>query len=127
MNEDTTYGSLDSLLTMGVDMDAPKEVHYTSVGKIHPWGEVKLLDDNGIEVLQGEVGVVYYRGPFGSGGYFRDLEMTLKSGGNLGINGWFNMEDLGRMDTEGNLMLVGRKKDLILRGGQNVYPAEIEG
>jgi non-ribosomal peptide synthetase component E (peptide arylation enzyme) len=121
------YGSLDSLLSMGVDMDAPKEVRYTSVGKIHPWGEVKLLDDNGIEVLQGEVGVVYCRGPFGSGGYFKDLEMTLKSWGELGINGWFNMEDLGRMDTEGNLMLVGRKKDMILRGGQNVYPAEIEG
>ena len=71
----------------------------------------------------GGVGEIWGRGPSCVSGYFRDPEATRKS---WTKDGWYTLGDLGRWDSDGNLVVVGRKKDMIIRGGQNIYPAEIE-
>jgi non-ribosomal peptide synthetase component E (peptide arylation enzyme) len=85
---------------------------------------IKLIDEGGQEAPEGEI---VYSGPTTSGGYHRDLDSTLKAWGSLGLEGSFRSGDLGKFDESGNLILVGRKKDVIIRGGQNIFPAEIEG
>lgn len=122
------YGAVDSSIVISIlDKNVPHEVRYRAVGNVANGNELKLLDDDRQEVASGEIGTVYVRGPSCCGGYFKNPEMTLERWAAMGLEGWFNMEDLGRFDEYGNLMLVGRKSDMILRGGQNVFPAEIEG
>jgi len=116
------YGGMDAGSLTSVSADDPVEVRRFSVGKAHPGNEIKLLDDNGKEVKPGEVGAVYFKGPTSVGGYYKDPEMTKEA---WGPNG-FNMGDLAKFDEKGNLYIVGRKKDIIIRGGFNVYPAEVE-
>ena len=70
-----------------------------------------------------EVGEIWGGGPSCASGYFQDAEATWEA---WTKDGWFRTGDLGRIDDQGNLIIVGRKKDMIIRGGQNVYPAEIE-
>lgn len=117
------YGGMDAGSIASVDTEDPLEVRRFSVGKPHPGNEVKLLDDDGNEVEVGEVGTVYFRGPTSVGGYFKDPEMTNEAWG----TGYFCMGDLGKKDDEGNLYIVGRKKDCIIRGGYNIFPTEVEG
>lgn len=116
------YGGMDAGSLTSVSADDPVEVRRFSVGKPHPGNEIKLLDDEGKEVSMGEVGTIHFRGPTSVGGYFKDPEMTKQAWG----SGWFNMGDLGKFDEQGNLYIVGRKKDIIIRGGFNIYPTEIE-
>jgi non-ribosomal peptide synthetase component E (peptide arylation enzyme) len=116
------YGGMDAGSLTSVSVDDPVEVRRYSVGKPHPGNEIKLLSDDGKEVPVGEVGTVHFRGPCSVGGYYKDPEMTKQAWG----SGWFNMGDLGKFDEKGNLYLVGRKKDIIIRGGFNIYPAEVE-
>ena len=93
-----------------------------SVGKPLSRTEVKLVDAEGKEVPVGEVGEICVRGPQVMKGYLRNLEETL-----LAIHdGWLYSGDLGRFDEEGYLYIVDRKKDMIIRGGENIYPIEIE-
>ena len=105
-------------------IDAPQEERLLSVGK-PPEGilEIKLVDDQGNEVPTGEVGEVWGRGPVCVSGYYKDPEATRQA---WTSDGWFKMGDLGKWDEKGNLVLVGRKKDMIIRAGQNIYPVEIE-
>lgn len=84
--------------------------------------ELKLLDDNGQEVPQGEVGEITTRGEQVMSGYWDMPEET----GKALKDGWLHTGDLGRIDEEGHLYIVGRKKDMIISGGQNIYPVEIE-
>jgi long-chain acyl-CoA synthetase len=95
----------------------------TSVGQIYPGIEVKLLGPGQQEVTDGEVGELYIRGPNVMKGYYRAPEETIKA---IDSEGWFNTQDLAKME-DGNLFIVGRTKELIIRFGFNVYPAEIEG
>jgi non-ribosomal peptide synthetase component E (peptide arylation enzyme) len=113
-------------MTFAVDLDAPKSERLSTQGKVAPWDEFKLLDENGKEVPRGEIGVLYWRGPTGTAGYYDDMERNLKIWGTLGMEGWFNTEDLAKVTEYGNVMLAGRISDMIQRGGQNVYPLEIE-
>ncbi|MDP2643757.1 MAG: AMP-binding protein, partial [Desulfobacterales bacterium] len=85
--------------------------------------EIKLVDSNGQEVKLGEVGRILLRGPSGASGYFADPEATRQK---WSPDGWYDMEDLGKFDEQGFLRIVGREKDIIIRGGQNIYPVEIE-
>ncbi len=62
-------------------------------------------------------------GPACAAGYFKDPEATWQA---WTRDGWFKLGDLGKFDEEGNLAIVGRKKEIIIRGGQNIYPIEIE-
>jgi acyl-CoA synthetase len=80
-------------------------------------------DNPDIEAATGEVGQIGGRGASLMLGYFDDQESTEKS---FNASGWFMTGDLGRLDEDGNLRITGRKKDVIIRGGHNIYPAKIE-
>ena len=116
------YGGMDAGSLTSVDVRDPLEVRRFSVGKPHPGNEIRLIDDDGREAPTGEIGAITFRGPTAVGGYFNDPETTRQAWG----TGYFNMGDLGKIDAEGNLYIVGRKKDVIIRGGYNIYPTEIE-
>ncbi len=94
----------------------------TSAGPAFPEVEVRLVGPDGKSVAEGETGELWARGPNVMKGYYRDPEETAAS---LDPEGWFNTRDLARME-HGNLFIVGRTKDLIVRSGFNVYPAEVE-
>jgi long-chain acyl-CoA synthetase len=93
-----------------------------SVGKPVPGVEVRLVDDHDREVPPGEVGEICVRGPNVMLGYYRMPEETAKTI----KDGWLRTGDIGRLDAEGYLYIVERKKDLIIRGGFNIYPREVE-
>ncbi len=117
------YGSVDAGGSLMHRIEDPQEVRLLTAGKPMRGVEVKLVDDNGKEVPRGSVGEVWVRGATFVSGYYKDPEATARA---WTADGWFQMGDLGRWDDGGNLVIVGRKKDMIIRGGQNVYPVEIE-
>ena len=93
-----------------------------SIGKINFYLKYKIVDDNGNEVKQGEVGELILKGPSVTPGYWRNPTATSESL----KNGWFYTGDLVREDEDGFLYVVDRKKNMFISGGENVYPAEIE-
>ncbi|MFC1930398.1 AMP-binding protein, partial [Chloroflexota bacterium] len=116
-------GASDFGGTMIPELDAPPETRFLTVGKGRAGTVFKIVDDSGREVKKGEVGEIWGTGPSAATGYFGDPETTWQA---WTKDGWFKTGDLGRIDEDDNLLLVGRKKDLIIRGGQNIYPPEIE-
>jgi len=118
-----SYGSVDfSGVSQGIPAD-PREVRLVTVGYPNPGNEIRLVDDSGKDVPEGEVGEVWGRGPTAVSGHFKDPASTET----VWKDGWCHMGDLGKFDSAGRLMIVGRKKEMIIRGGQNIYPAEVEG
>src|SRR5580704_1560760 len=93
-----------------------------SVGRVLPGVEVKIVGTDGNHVGQGEVGELSVRGPNIAKGYYRAPEETAAA---INSEGWFNTRDLARLEG-GHLFIVGRTKELIVRFGENVYPAEVE-
>ena len=93
-----------------------------SVGKPMLGVELRVVDDELRDVPAGGVGEVVYRGPNVMAGYHQQPEATREAF----AGDWFHSGDLARIDDEGYLWLVDRKKDLIVSGGENVYPAEVE-
>ncbi len=94
-----------------------------SIGKPLMFTEVRLVDEEGRDVADGEVGELLFRGPHVSRGYWNNPEATAAA---LDADGWFHSGDLARRDAEGFFYVAGRQKDMIISGGVNVYPAEIE-
>ncbi len=94
-----------------------------SVGFALPGVEVRICDEQGKHLAAGKVGVVEVRGPNVFNGYWR---MPEKTAAEFRDDGFFVTGDLGRLDGSGRLWLVGREKDLIISGGLNVYPKEVE-
>jgi long-chain acyl-CoA synthetase len=84
--------------------------------------ELRILDDSGAEVAAGEVGELVVRGPNVMKGYWRMPEATAQTI----VDGWLRTGDMARQDEDGFFYIVDRKKDLIIRGGYNVYPREVE-
>jgi acyl-CoA synthetase (AMP-forming)/AMP-acid ligase II len=101
-------------------VDAPR--NDTSIGPPFPGIEVKLVGPDRNPAPKGEAGELWVRGPNVMKGYYRAPEETAAV---IDSEGWFNTRDLARME-DGNLFIVGRTKDLIVRRGFNVYPAEVE-
>jgi long-chain acyl-CoA synthetase len=93
-----------------------------SVGSPLPFFEMKIIDDNGNVQPPGEVGEICGRGPIMMPGYYKRPDLTEQAI----VDGWLHSGDLGYMDEDGFLYLVDRKKDLIISGGVNVYPKDIE-
>ncbi len=93
-----------------------------SIGKAVPDIEVKIVDDNGREVPAGEAGEIITRGPHVMKGYFRRAQATVERV----RDGWLYTGDIGKKDADGYYYHLGRKDDMIITGGLNVYPAEVE-
>jgi long-chain acyl-CoA synthetase len=94
-----------------------------SVGRPVPVCEAKVVDDNGNALGDNEIGEIWLRGPNVIPGYWKNPTATEAAFG----GGWFRSGDLGYRDDEGFYYVVDRKKDVIIRGGENVYCAEVEG
>ena len=92
------------------------------MGKAHLSVEIRVVDENDNEMPAGEVGEVIFRGNNLMKGYYRDPGATEEAF----RGGWMHTEDLGRLDDEGFLYIVDRKKDMIITGGENIYPREVE-
>lgn len=103
--------------------DDPIEKRVETVGRAVPWVEIKLIDPDGRVVPIGEKGEVCTRGYSVMLGYWNDEEQTRET---IDEARWLHSGDLGIMDEEGYLKIVGRIKDMIIRGGENVYPREVE-
>jgi fatty-acyl-CoA synthase len=101
----------------------PLERRVDSVGRIHPHVEVKLLDERGRVVPRGTAGELCTRGYSVMLGYWEDEELTREA---IDEARWMHTGDLAVIDDEGYCSIVGRLKDMIIRGGENVYPREIE-
>lgn len=93
-----------------------------SVGVPVPGVEIKIFDDDDRELPQGEIGEIVVRGPNVMKGYYNDPESTAEAM----RSGWYHTGDMGRFDEDGYLYIVDRKKDMIIVGGINVYPSEVE-
>ncbi|MDZ4247623.1 MAG: fatty acid--CoA ligase family protein, partial [Dehalococcoidia bacterium] len=116
-------GAVDFGGTTIADPDNPLEKRVLTVGKPQSGTIIKIVHDNGSEVEKGEIGEIWGTGPACSSGYYQDPETTRQTWTD---DGWFRSGDLGRLDEDGNVIIVGRKKDVIIRGGQNIYPTEVE-
>jgi fatty-acyl-CoA synthase len=103
--------------------DDPLELRVSTVGQIHPHLEVKIIDDNGHVVTPGVAGELLTRGYSVMRGYWNDLERTADA---IDAAGWMHTGDLATLDEAGYCNIVGRVKDMVIRGGENIYPREIE-
>ena len=95
-----------------------------SIGRPVPGIELRLVDDNGEDVLVGDAGEIWIRGENVFAGYLHDAEATARV---LTRDGWLRTGDIAVVDDAGHLYMVDRAKDLIIVSGFNVYPAEVEG
>ena len=104
--------------------DDPIDARVGSVGRVHPHVEIKVVDpDSGLVVEQGVTGEFCTRGYSVMLGYWNEVEKTAQA---IDAAGWMHTGDLATMDEHGYANIVGRIKDMIIRGGENVYPREIE-
>jgi fatty-acyl-CoA synthase len=102
----------------------PPEVIAATVGRPFPLVEAKVVDiRTRKEQAPGHEGLVYIRGPYVMEGYYKKSKETREA---IDEEGWLNTGDLGKLDEKGNFTLTGRHKDLIMPGGENVSPAEVE-
>ena len=104
-------------------VDDPLERRVSTVGRIHPHVEVKIVDGDGRIVPVGQSGELCTRGYCVMRGYWEDEARTREA---IDASGWMHTGDLATIDAEGYCNIVGRVKDMLIRGGENVYPREIE-
>jgi 2,3-dihydroxybenzoate-AMP ligase/mycobactin salicyl-AMP ligase len=117
------YGSSEGPCTQ-TRYDDPEEVVFHTVGKpICPYDEYRVIDSNGNELPRGEEGELVVRGPTIFRGYYKSEVENKKA---FTPDGYYRTGDLARFDREGNLTLTGRKKDIIIRGGENISAKEVE-
>ena len=112
----TTYGLTEACSQVATALPETTFRKPGTVGKPLLFSELKLLDDDGKPVAANVVANVFVKGPNLMLGYL----------GKEPLDGWFNTGDLGYLDEEGDLFIVQRRRDLIVSGGENVYPAEVE-
>jgi long-chain acyl-CoA synthetase len=105
------------------DSSQPPPARLASAGRPHPFFELRIVGDDGHDVLTGEEGEIVVRGDTVMIGYWNQPEMTAEM---IDEDGWAHTGDVGRLDEEGYLYIVDRKKDMIVSGGFNVYPSEVE-
>jgi fatty-acyl-CoA synthase len=103
--------------------DDPLERRVTTVGRVHPHVQVKIIDENGHVTPRGTAGELLTRGYSVMRGYWDDAGRTREA---IDAGGWMHTGDLGVIDEDGYCNIVGRVKDMIIRGGENISPREIE-
>ncbi|TPJ30120.1 AMP-binding protein [Mesorhizobium sp. B2-7-2] len=118
------YGMTEtSPVSFQSSVDDPLEKRVSTVGRIHPHVEVKAIGADGGTVAVGEPGELCTRGYSVMKGYWDDAEKTREA---IDVDGWMHTGDLATIDAEGYCNIVGRVKDMVIRGGENVYPREVE-
>jgi fatty-acyl-CoA synthase len=118
------YGMTEtSPVSFQTEIGDPIGRRVSTVGRIHPHQEVKIVDAAGRVVPRGTPGELLTRGYAVMLGYWEDPEQTTKA---IDSAGWMHTGDLATLDEEGYCNIVGRLKDMVIRGGENVYPREIE-
>ena len=118
------YGMTEtSPISFQSGVDDPLEKRVSTVGRIQPHAEVKIIDEQGRIVPVGKQGELCTRGYLVMQGYWEDEERSNES---IDKAGWMHSGDLATLDAEGYCNIVGRVKDMLIRGGENVYPREIE-
>ncbi|HEX7437830.1 MAG TPA: AMP-binding protein, partial [Caldimonas sp.] len=118
------YGMTEtSPISFQSSLDDPLERRVSTVGRIQPHLEVKIVDDAGRIVPVGQRGELCTRGYAVMRGYWEDEARTREA---IDAAGWMHTGDLATIDAEGYANIVGRVKDMLIRGGENVYPREIE-
>lgn len=118
------YGMTEtSPVSFQSSVDDPIERRVSTVGRIHPHVEVKIVDENGEIVPCGTSGELCTRGYSVMLGYWEEPEQTARV---KDADGWMHSGDLATIDEEGFCNIVGRLKDMVIRGGENLYPREIE-
>ena len=120
------YGQIDGGFISCPGVDDTPEVRQRTVGRPHRHTSFRIIDDDGNDVPLGEEGEMVYAGPSTTGGYFKNMPETMRAWGKLGPGGMRRSGDLVKMDADGRIVLLGRKDDMIIRGGSNIYPAELE-
>ncbi len=118
------WGASDFGGTTIADPGDSREKRILTVGKPKAGTVIRIVREDGAEAAPGETGEIWGTGPAGSSGYYGDPEATWRA---WTRDGWFRTGDLCRFDEDGNVVIAGRKKEVIIRGGQNIYPAELEG
>ena len=119
-----TTGAITQLNAEDHDPGGPRSALLRSVGKPYPWVQLRIVDpDTGADRRPGEVGELWARGPFTMKGYWNRPEATASV---IDAEGWFRTGDAGYQDEDGYVFLTDRIKDMIVSGGENVYPAEVE-
>lgn len=116
------YGSTETCPIAVYQRDADAQRKIGSAGRVARHGGLRIVDAAGNDVPQGTCGEILVRGPNVMTGYWRQPEVTAAAM----KDGWFHSGDLGHQDAEGFLYVDGRLKDLIISGGENISPAEIE-
>jgi non-ribosomal peptide synthetase component E (peptide arylation enzyme) len=116
------YGSVDCGGISATRWDDPPAVRFGTLGRPLDGNEIRIVDVNGQDVAPGEVGRLWVRGLHAEAHFFnnRELDRSRRT------NGYFDLQEFGRRDDGGNIVLMGREHDLIIRGGQNIFPADIE-
>ena len=118
------YGMTEtSPLTTQTATDDPLEERVSTVGRVHPHAEAKIIDPHGMTLPVGDQGEYCSRGYAVMLGYWDDPERTEEA---IDAEGWMHSGDLATMDSDGYVRITGRIKDMIIRGGENIYPREIE-
>lgn len=116
------FGQTESTGIVSILRPSDAERKHASVGKALPFIEIRVVDDEDRDVPVGEAGEAIYRGPNMTKEYYNNPEATAQAL----RGGWFHSGDLVRQDEEGFLYIVDRKTDMIVSGGENIYPAEVE-
>ncbi len=118
-------GTQDMGSVSGCRVEDSKDLRRRTVGRMLPGNKVRLAhqENRELTVPDGEPGILYFRGPHAPAGYYRDEELTSTV---FDKDGWTTTEDIVKFD-QGCLWILGRAKDMVIRGGQNIYPAEVEG
>jgi fatty-acyl-CoA synthase len=118
------YGMTEtSPISFQTAIDDPLERRVSTVGRVQPHLEVKIVDESGATVPRGQPGELCTRGYSVMIGYWNDPEKTSEA---VDADGWMHTGDLATIDDEGYCNIVGRIKDMVIRGGENVFPREIE-
>lgn len=116
------YGSTEHPSISGADFDDPAAKRHATDGRPLPGVEIRLVDDDGRAVSNGEPGEIWSRGPDLCAGY-TDPELTARA---FDDDGWYRTGDMGVLDADGFLTITDRLNDVIIRGGENISAAEVE-
>lgn len=122
MQYDTCYGLTEASGPGVVDLGIGNERKVSAIGKPSLMWDLRIVDDRDEDVPQGQVGEIVVKGNGMMKEYYKNPELTAQTI----RKGWLHTGDLGRMDEEGFVYIVDRKKDLVISGGENIYPVEIE-